>query len=226
MAAEALRMSVSTRSGRIRVEGRAGAQFEVRGGTLHTDPDGSLRVHASHHGSHSVEVVCPAGTGVLVGTASGAVELAGDLGDVRVTTRSGRITIERARSIDIRSASGAIDIGDCAGKCRIVTRSSKVHVGKAAELDVAAMSGRVTVDDVANAVVRTMSGKVGLSTRNDGRVEVRTMSGAVEVTVPEGRRPATHLHSRSGRVHCECENGGDGEIAVATTSGTIHVTCK
>jgi DUF4097 and DUF4098 domain-containing protein YvlB len=226
MAAEPLRLSVSTRSGRIRVEGRPGAEFDVRGGTLLTEPDGSVRVHASHHGSHSVEVVCPAGTDVLAGTASGSVELAGDLGDVRVTTRSGRITVERATRIEIRTASGAIDIGECAGSCRIVTRSSKVHVRKAGQVDVAAMSGRVTIDDVANAVVRTMSGKVGLSTRDDGRVEVRTMSGSVEVEVPEGRRPATHLHSRTGRVRCDCQNGHDGEITVASMSGTIHITCK
>jgi DUF4097 and DUF4098 domain-containing protein YvlB len=226
MAAEALRMSVSTRSGRIRVEGRAGAGFDVRGGTLHTEADGSLRVHASHHGSHSVEVVCPAGTDVLIGTASGSVELAGDLGDVRVTTRSGRIKIERAQRVDLRTASGTIEIGECIGTCRVVTRSSGVHVGKAGQLDVAGMSGRVKVDDVADAVVRTMSGKVGLSTGNDGRVEVRTMSGSVEVEVPRGRRPATRLRSMSGRVRCDAEDGHDGEITVATTSGTIHVTCK
>jgi DUF4097 and DUF4098 domain-containing protein YvlB len=226
MSAEPVRMTISTRSGHVRVEGRAGAGFDVHGGSFHTEPDGSVRVQASHHGSHGVEVVCPAGTDVIIGTASGRVELVGDLGDVRVTTRSGRITIERARRIDIRAASGNIEIGECSGACRVVTRSSGIHVRKAGTLDVAAMSGRIKVDDVADAVVRTMSGKVALSTGNDGRVEVRTMSGAVEVEVPQGRRPATHLHSMSGRVRCDAENGHDGEISVATTSGTIHVTCR
>jgi DUF4097 and DUF4098 domain-containing protein YvlB len=221
-----LRLNVTNRSGRARIEAREGAGLSSRGGDLVTEADGTVRVSGGHGGSSSVEVVCPPGTDVIVGTASGDVELLGPLGDVRVTTASGRITIEHARRIDLRTASGTIDIGECTGECRVVTKSSKVAVGNAGSLDCSAMSGRVVVGDVEDAIVRTMSGRVKLGTRGSGRVEVRTLSGKVDVAVPPQRRPATTLRSLSGRVRCDCDRGSDGEISVATTSGSINVTCK
>jgi DUF4097 and DUF4098 domain-containing protein YvlB len=221
-----LRLSVANRSGRVRIEARSGEGFSARGGDLVAEADGTMRVSGGHGGSSSVEVVCPAGTDVIVGTASGSVELVGPLGDVRVTTASGRITIEQARRVDLRTASGTIEIGECTGECRVVTKSSKVAVGNAGSLDCSAMSGRVVVGDVEDAIVRTMSGRVKLGTRGSGRVEVRTLSGKVDVAVPQERRPATSLRSLSGRVRCDCDRGSDGEISVATTSGAINVTCR
>jgi DUF4097 and DUF4098 domain-containing protein YvlB len=219
-------LNVSTRSGRVRIEGREGSGLHVQGGEVSTDEDGALRVTAAKGGSHFVDVVCPAGSDVIVGTASGRVELVGSLGDVRVTTASGKIEIERARSIDVRTASGAIEIGECTGDCRVVTKSSRVRVNNVAHFDCSAVSGRVEADHVEDATVRTVSGRVEMATRNTGRVEVRSVSGKVDLAVPRERRPATLLKTVSGRVFCECETGDDGEISVATTSGTINVTCK
>jgi DUF4097 and DUF4098 domain-containing protein YvlB len=63
--------------------------------------------------------------------------------------------------------------------------------------------------------------ELGLSTA--GALEVRAHSGSVTITVPEGLCPATSLKSSSGRVRCDCEAGGDGEIKVKTGSGSIVV---
>ena len=221
-----LRLNVANRSGRVRIEAREGAGVSARGGDVVTEADGSVRVSGGHGGSSSVEVVCPPGTDVIVGNASGSIELVGPLGDVRITTASGRISIEHAESIDLRTASGTIEIGQCTGECRVVTKSSKVEVGNAGSFDCSAMSGRVVVGDVEDAMVRTMSGRVKVGTRGSGRVEVRTLSGKVDVAVPPERRPATTLRSLTGRVRCDCDRGTDGEISVATTSGAINVTCK
>jgi DUF4097 and DUF4098 domain-containing protein YvlB len=221
-----MQLNVSTRSGRVRVEAREGDGLEVKGAELATDADGSVHITGAKHGSLSVEVSCPEGTDVIIGTESGNIELVGRLGDVRVTTRSGRIAVEQAAHIDLRTASGAIEIGDCTGECRVVTKSSRVRIGNAHTLDCSVMSGRVKIGDVEHAVVRTVSGRVDVGTRGSGRVEVRTLSGAVDVAVPSQRRPATILKSLSGRVRCECETGGDGEIDVATTSGAINVKCR
>ncbi len=226
MVDDAPRLSVSTRSGSIHISATATSGIHVQGGDLSTDDDGSVRVTGAGLGSHRVEVECAPGTHVLVGTASGHVELHGSFGDVRVTTRSGRITLDDADDVDLRAASGAIQVGSCAGTCRIVTRSSKIHVGRAGTVDVATMSGRVAIGHVDDAVVRTMSGRVELTTGGGGRIEVRTLSGSVAVAVPGECRPSTRLRSMSGRVRCAAPPGHDGEISVATTSGTIDVTCK
>jgi DUF4097 and DUF4098 domain-containing protein YvlB len=221
-----MRLNIATRSGRVRVEGREGAGLHVRGANVDHDDDGTVRIGGGTGGSNAVEVVCPAGSDVIVGTASGNVELVGSLGDVRVTTASGRISIDDAQRVDVRTASGTIEIGSCHGECRVVTKSSRVRVGNAGSLDCSAVSGRVEVGGVEDASVRTVSGRVALGTANTGRVDVRSVSGKVELEVPRARRPATRLSSISGRVRCDCETGDDGEITVATTSGTINVTCK
>jgi DUF4097 and DUF4098 domain-containing protein YvlB len=220
-----MRLNVATRSGRVRVEGRDGAALSVRGGNLEDD-DGAVRITAGTGGSNAVEVVCPAGSDVIVGTASGSVELVGSLGDVRVTTASGRVSVADAQRIDVRTTSGKIDIDRCHGECRVVTKSSRVKVGNAGLLDCSAVSGRIEVGGVEDANVRTVSGRVELGAAGQGRVEVRSVSGKVDLAVPRDRRPATRLSSISGRVRCDCETGDDGEINVATTSGTINVTCK
>jgi DUF4097 and DUF4098 domain-containing protein YvlB len=220
------RLNVSTRSGRVRVEARAGAAFQVRGGRVEEDADGGVRVVASSGGSDRVEIVCPAHTDVIVGTASGRVECLGPMGDVRVTTRSGRISIEHAASVDVRTTSGAVEIGECTGACRTVTTSSRVSVHSAHSLDCSTTSGRIGAGTVEDAMLRSVSGRVGIGTRGRGRVEVKTISGKVEVAVPADHRPATELHTISGRVRCDCAAGNDGEIRVATTSGSIDITCR
>jgi DUF4097 and DUF4098 domain-containing protein YvlB len=210
----------------VRVEAREGAGLSAKGADVSALRDGSMHITAAKGGSHSVDVVCPPGTDLIVGTESGSIELVGRLGDVRVTTRSGKISIDQASHIDVRTASGSIEIGECTGACRVVTKSSRVKIGNVGNFDCSAVSGRVEVGDVEDASVRTVSGRVAMSTRQTGRVEVRSVSGKIEVAVPRDRRPATLLKSLSGRIHCDCETGSDGEISVATTSGTISVTCR
>ena len=221
-----MRLHVSTRSGHVRIVARPGGGLDVKGGRVEHEADGVVRIVGAKLGSHGVEVGCPIGTDVIVGTESGTVEARGALRDVRATTRSGRIEIEHARDVDIRTWSGTIEVDECTRSCRVVTKSSRIRLRRVAHLDCSTMSGRIEVDDVQDAFVRTMSGRVAVGTGHDGRIEVRTLSGTVDVEVPRGRRPATHLKSLSGRVRCECEPGDDGEVHVATTSGTIRVSCR
>lgn len=220
-----LRLHVSSRSGHVRILARDVAGVEVKGADVEHDADGSVRIHARRFGSQGVEVRCPTGSDLIVGIESGSVETRGELGDVRVTARSGRVEIESARHVDVRTTSGAVHVGRCVGECRVVSTSSRVRVGAAGRFDCSSTSGRIEANDVGDALVRTMSGRIAVSTRADGRIEVRTLSGAVEIEVPRDRRPALTLKSMSGRVRCECEQGDDGEVHVATGSGAIRVTC-
>jgi DUF4097 and DUF4098 domain-containing protein YvlB len=226
MAAEPTRVNIRTRSGRVNVVAAEGAGFSVTGANVEYDADGSVLITGAKHGANRVEVQCATGTDLIIGTLSGHVEVRGRSGDTRVTTRSGRIDVEHASKVDVRTGSGHVTIGVCDGSCHVVTKSARVNIGRAGSVDVAGMSGHVEIDEADHAIIRTMSGRVDLGTKSDGRVEVRTLSGKVHVAVPRARRPATQLKSLAGRVHCECEVGNDGEIDVATTSGAISVTCK
>jgi len=217
------RVHISTRSGKVHVFAADGVDLTVDGGTMEARADGSIEVRRAHD-ARMIELRCPTGTDVTVGTMSGSVETAGALGGVHVVTMSGKIHIERATSVDVRTRSGLVEVGACSGECRVVATSAKVRVGSAARASVAAVSGLVALEAVGNAEVKTVSGKVLLGTTGSGRVSVKSISGTVEIVVPREIHPATRLRSISGRVECECPVGVDGEIAVKTVSGAIRVS--
>jgi len=174
-------------------------------------------------GSGRVKVRCPAGTDVVVGTGSGDVELHGRLGDARVTTGSGDITVEEVRAIDARTGSGDVEVEECTERCRLKTESGTVRVGRAGDADLATDSGSVEADLVSGAHVKTGSGSVELGLAQAGGVDVKAHSGSVTISVPPGLRPATSLRSSSGSVRCDCDEGDEGEIMVKVGSGSIAV---
>jgi DUF4097 and DUF4098 domain-containing protein YvlB len=218
------RLRISRRSGKVRVVADPGAAVSVEGGRIESNDDGSLEIHA--RGSDTLEVTCPTGTDLTISTASGAIEVTGEVGSVKVTTKSGNLEIEHASAIDARGASGRVKVGVCEGECHVVFVSSSVHIGEAGRAVVATVSGNIEAGDVGDAEVKTVSGNIELGARGGGRLTARSISGSVHITVPDGDQPATRLKSVSGRVKCECGQGDDGEISAKTVSGGIEVTCR
>ena len=90
-----------------------------------------------------------------------------------------------ATSVDARTASGDVRVGDCAGDCRVVVTSGRVEVGKAANASVAGVSGKIRVEQTDAADVKNVSGNIEVGASGEGRVAIRTVSGTVEVSVPE-----------------------------------------
>lgn len=218
-------LHISTRSGKVRVTGKPGAVLAVDGGIIEVATDGTTHVIGAR-GSDRIDVTCAAGTDVVIGTVSGSVELGGELGSASVATISGKIHVERARRVDARTKSGRVEIDSCDEDCRIVTVTSRVKVGKAEKAAIAGVSGRISTRDVGRVEVKTVSGAVDVGTSGDPHVSVHTVSGKVDVDVPSDARPSTRFRTLSGRVSCECASGEVGEIAVATVSGAIRVSCK
>jgi DUF4097 and DUF4098 domain-containing protein YvlB len=222
--ADPARLNITTRSGKVKVIAAAGAGLSIDGGAVVSDVDGVVDIRRDRSAGEIV-VHCELGTNATIGTVSGNVSTEGELGDVRVATVSGKVRIPAAQRLDVRTKSGSVDIGTVAGECRLVVTSAKVHIGAAQRAAIAGVSGVVVADHVEGADVKTVSGKVQLSTKGAGHVSVRTISGTVEITVPSDVRPTTRLRSITGKVSCDCERGRDGEIAVATVSGAIRVSC-
>lgn len=218
------RLRITRRSGKVRVVAEPGAVLSVVGGTSEQAEDGVVDIRAA--GGSLLEVHCPAGSDLTISTASGAIDVRGDAGSVKVITKSGALAIERATAVDARGASGRVDVGACAGECHVVFVSGNVKIGEAGSAVVATVSGNVEIDVVEDAEVKTVSGKISLGGRGGGRLAARSISGSVGVSVPSGSHPATRLKAVSGRVRCECEPGHDGEIRAASVSGSISVTCR
>jgi DUF4097 and DUF4098 domain-containing protein YvlB len=216
-------ISITTRRGSVTVAAADGAELRVEGGTVGRSSEGRLEIHRDSGASH-IEVRCASGSDVSIGTASGSVECTGLLGSVRIATVSGRVSVDAAEKLDVRTRSGTVEVGDVSGECRVMTTSAKVHVRSAGYATVATVSGHVSCGEVDRAEVKTVSGKVALSTTGTGRVAAKTISGRVDIRVPPDRNPATRLRSVSGKIDSECPPGNDGDVLVATVSGRIKVS--
>lgn len=223
-------LRVSTRSGRIAVtaEERADIRIEsdapLRDDKVEVDATGLVSVTSARGGSGRLEIRCPLDTDVVIGAVSGKVELRGRLGEVRVTTVSGSIDVERTESLDARSISGSITVEQCSGRCRLQTKSGRVTCSSTGDTQVSTMSGQIRLNETTGSVrAQSASGKVQVTMQGKGDVAVQTLSGAVTVEVPEGVRPAARLRSMTGRPRCDCEEGEDCQITVQSMTGKIEV---
>ncbi len=222
-----LRLSTTSGNVEVRAEERSDVLIESGAPSEHrieNDATGRVALMSAKGGSAELRVRCPAGSDVVVGTVSGHVTLRGQFGDVRVTTISGHIEVERADALDVRTISGNIEVEQCAGGCSLRTKSGRTTIGRAGDTHVSTISGRIQLDEATGGVkMRSVSGEVELGAQGRGDVAVETMSGAVRVTVARGLRPSFHLRSLTGRPRCDCEEGNDCRIAVKSLSGRIEV---
>jgi len=67
------------------------------------------------------------------------------------------------------------------------------------------------------------AGPLRLGATGADDLDVRSISGSVTVTLLEDVQPRFRLRSVSGHVRCDCEQGEDADISIATTSGSISV---
>jgi DUF4097 and DUF4098 domain-containing protein YvlB len=214
------RLTIAARSGSIEVRTGPGPEVEVHGATVKLEADGSTRIEG---GSKSIEVVCPEGSDVILGTSSGKVALEGPLGDVRITGSSGSVHVARARSLDLRVRSGSVEVGDIAGDCRVVAASGRIEVESAGSIDLEGSSGTVVAHSVGGGRVRTKSGNVSVGLDRAADLEVRGGSGKTEISVPRGVAPELRLRTISGNVDRDLDTGHDCIISVRTVSGSITV---
>ncbi len=226
-------LHVATRSGRVSViaEERHDISVEsdapLREDKVQVDATGRVLIKSGRGGSGWLEIRCPTGSDVVVGTVSGKVELSGQLGEVRVTTVSGGVAVASAEHLDVRSISGTIEIERCLGPCRLQTKTGRTTIGNAGDTEVSTISGRIHLGNATGGVrMRTVSGSIELGTQCCGDVAVETMSGSVKVEVPPGARPTMRLRSMTSKPSCECEEGDDCRISVSSMSGKIKVLCS
>jgi hypothetical protein len=184
----------------------------------------ALEIRSSRGGSRNIEVRCPAGTPISVGTISGDVRLQGDFGAATITTTSGDVSVDRAAALDARSVSGDLEVAGCFGLCRLNTKSGHIETGDTGPTEATTVSGRVRLRSTAGGVtVRTISGKVEMATDGTEAVKARTVSGDIAVKVPNEKLPEARLRSLSGKVRCDCLQGSDFPLDVTSVSGKIEV---
>ncbi len=179
-----MRLRVASGTGRVVVVAAADRGFAVEGqATVHHE-DGQVTLDRVRG---RVTVHVPEDSDVVVGTTSGRIRLTGRLGAVAVSTKSGRIDIDRAASLDIRATSSTVNVGAVGGTCRIRTSSGRVRVGASGDADVSTRTGRISLRDVAGPVTaHSVTGRVTVQMVEAHDVHAETVTGRIELTMPRG----------------------------------------
>lgn len=222
----AVRLHLQSRSGKIDVIAEPRDDVLAEGDDIETMEDADGRVLRVRNGSGGkpFSVRCPVGTDVSAGTQSAAVRLQGEFGDVSVTTMSGVIELEAADEADLRTISASITVGRCKGRCRLNTVSGRVRAGRLGAAAVGTMSGAIDIERVDGPFkAKSVSGGVEAACGGNGAIAVKTVSGKVHITIPDGCEPQTRFKTLSGAIRCDCRQGDDLLIEAMTVSGSIEV---
>ncbi len=216
-------VEVSVRSGSVRITVGDVAVPAIAKGRATIDDSGVVHAPASAN----VAIVCPAGTNVFVATVTGPVVCEGPLGSVRISSTTGRIEVQDCLEADLRTRTGNIVVGTAQRRCRATSTTGSVRVAASPELDVTVTTASVEAGGVVRARVHGAAGSVRIVAVAPGDLDVRTMSGKVDVEVHGGWAPTTDLRAISGAIRDRLpEIGRDGRLQVQTMSGRITVTAS
>jgi DUF4097 and DUF4098 domain-containing protein YvlB len=187
------------------------------------DGGSALLVRSGRGGNKPLTVRVPIDTDVQAGTQSGSVRMTGKLGAVSITSMSGDIEVEDAEEIDARSLSGKLTVGRCHGRCRLNAVSGNITAGDVDTAYVQSVSGSIKFARVLGDVrAKTVSGSIELGALGDGVIAMKTISGRMRVTLPQGTEPSTMFKTR-GSVRCDFASGRDCRIEAQSLSGSIEV---
>jgi DUF4097 and DUF4098 domain-containing protein YvlB len=195
----------------------------------------------------TVRIDMPLEGDVDVATASADVELNGSVGEATVKTASGRITADDASGdLRVKTASGDISVGKIGGsvhmhsasgdvravqvdgRAELATTSGDIEVGSAANrADVRSTSGDICLGDVVgDTTIIGVSGDVRVLSFAAGSIQIRAVSGDIQVGVAKGVTLSVDAETMSGTVHSEIplgdaplgSDGGGPEVAIRARS--------
>lgn len=179
----------------------------------------------------NIRAAIPGGTNLEVAVASLNIVSRVDLGRVVARTASGDIDLGQADSVELKTASGDVKVDTCASRCDIVSASGDVRIHLVAgDLSVSTASGDVGVERAEGRVeVKTASGDIRINRCSGNSVEATSMSGDVDLGLPEGTRVEAEIDSLSGDVVLPSRRppSGDTErnlkLRAKTVSGDVVV---
>lgn len=214
---EVTSVRVSTTSGRIRVIAEDRRDVEVQGKARVVTLDDQMTIEST---SGSVVVHVPTGCDIVAGTASARVALEGSLGAVAVVSTSGRVSVESAKSADLRTASARIEVGTVAGELRAHTTSGRVTSRASGRAEVSTASGRIQLAGVSGPVhAHCTSGRIEIELVEPHDIDAETVSGRVSVSLPPGtlaHRPSEPSEPRP--AECDCT------VIARSVSGRVTVS--
>ena len=208
-------VSVSIPEGEIIIRGWADARVQIKA----TSERDNIRLDAtSSHltlettgggGDTRFEVTVPFGVRVQARAQSGDVSVRGTKGEVEASSQSGDVTVSDAvRRLDVSSLSGDVEAERVNGDVEIRSVSGDAKLSDVTgDVEIESVSGDVTIDRAVAKYVRahTTSGEVSYHGTIDpqGRYELVSHSGDVDITIPEGSGAQLTVSTWSGSVESD-----------------------
>src|SRR5262245_47429705 len=208
--------------------------------TCDPSPEGGHRVTIEHRLKKTwgfrftrgvtVEVEVPNGARIDGSSGSADVEAIGRYEAIHIRTGSGDIRFDDvAGDVEIACASGDVDGRDIGGHLLFRGASGDIHVGSIGHgTTVRSASGDIEIGKLdGTSTIVLGSGDIELRDVGPGRVNVRAISGDVEVAVRQGLGVWLEVSSTSGEVESSLEATGQGssdgepdlDLTVSTVSG-------
>src|SRR3989442_13492694 len=106
------RIRVLTASGKVHVIAEDRPDIDIDPPDRQAEPKEGGHIFEVRAKSTNLQVRCPTGAAVSVGTVSGAIRLTGEFASLKISTVSGDVEVDRVRGqADIRAISGDIEVG-------------------------------------------------------------------------------------------------------------------
>jgi DUF4097 and DUF4098 domain-containing protein YvlB len=175
-----------------------------------------------------LRVTSPHGSAFDVRTKSADLRARGEYGAVEVKTASGDVQVDQAQETQIKSASGDIRLGHIHGDLEAHTASGDVQVD-IVEGDVQAqlVSGDLAVRDArASVSANTVSGDQRFEAVQEGRIDLKAISGDVTVGIRSGSRFYVDANTVSGDTSSEFELGDAPEEEADPDAPLVEVFAK
>jgi DUF4097 and DUF4098 domain-containing protein YvlB len=246
------RVEVSNISGEVTVTGWSGSEVVITG-TLDSGVE-ELEIHSSpsrvaievslerrtRNGSAMLEIKMPSTAGLEVETVSADITVDGVAGDLTLESVSGRIEISGdARSIEAASVSGDVRVASTSNRAQLESVSGDIIVRHAAgRLEADVVSGNIEIEGgvLDGFSGETVSGSIHCAAlpSERGRFTIESMSGRVEMVVPEGINADFSIETYSGAIKNDIgpapvrtDTYGPGkELRFSSGSGGARVTIE
>ncbi len=256
-------VEISNISGSVTVNGWDRDEVAVTGtlgrGTERLDFSGSngrttIKVvlpHFSHHVDGSdLEVRVPAGSQLDVKTVSASIGVDKVSGKVHLESVSGPIDLAGgAGNFDAKTVSGEVRISGAGAAGRAKSVSGRITLrGVAGAVEASSVSGelKVTGGEVTSVELETTSGEIAFDAAlaRDARLEAKSVSGAIDLTLPADVAADFDVTSFSGEIsndfgpparrasehgpgrELSFSTGGAARVVAKSFSGSVHLRKK
>jgi DUF4097 and DUF4098 domain-containing protein YvlB len=183
--------------------------------------------------SIGMRIRVPHGTILRASSGSADIRAAGRYRELETKTGSGDIAVDHVEQhASIKVASGDVRVDRVDGTLKVQTAAGDVSAGPVgADADVKTASGDIRLDDVGgNVSVHSASGDVRVGAVQQGKVELKSVSGDMVVGVRRGSRVWMDVKTVTGDAHSELDAGGEDdaegplvELKATAMSGDIRI---